>query len=165
KIPEPFRKVSTGGYGEAITAKAASQKPAPYVMQQVVNLSRQAFDGPMRIKHLFEDPEGRFSQASFVATMRGVPIHGLAFVEADGESVESLVIYDEAKYFPKTFARFVGGGGGSAPAARVALHTESAPDGSFRIGLPPGFHLSGNTGQGAAIATGPDGAALFLGLP
>ena len=55
----------------------------------------------------------------------------------------------------------------SAPdksAAALPLHTVTAPDNSFQIGLPEGWSLMPGVGQGVAAAAGPQGEQFGIGM-
>ena len=161
-----LHKVPTQGHGVALAAKFPTQRSAPQVMDQLVKGSAELFQGPLRITHFFADSQGRYAQASFTARLKGAPVCGLVFLEANGKKAETLLLYDGVQSFPRTFAWFSAQGRSKASvrSAPVRLRTVSAPDNSFRIGLPPGFRL-GTCGQGTVTARSSNGAQFHLGLP
>lgn len=168
--PPGMQSLPTGGSGTVFTTTLDGSGGAAALTQALVRGLQPYFGGTVRILHAIADNADAQVQASFSATLGGMPVIGLLGVSRDGSGARAVVMFDAAKAMPTSIDRLVqvataanpNGGSGSAPAAEPLTRTP-VPDGSGTIDLGPGWVIR-YANKGAMDIQGPaQGSGMSLG--
>jgi hypothetical protein len=104
--------------------------------------------------------------AFFDARLAAVPVRGVALVQLGNTGAGAIAVaLDHPGAIEKSFAR-LGRTAQTLPAgagSRQHLDAQTTPDGAARIGVPPGWRMTG-WGNGAVDVAGPNGQLVDVGV-
>ena len=120
-----------------------------------------AFDPTPSVKLMLADESDRQAQALFTATVRGVPVLGVAVAALGDKGGDVTVFYDIADAFAASFSRMQRTLKEDGGVQTVILSPVQLGDGST-IGLPTGWYVT-NQGADSVDLRGPQGEFISLG--
>ncbi|MDQ3917243.1 MAG: hypothetical protein M3348_01965 [Acidobacteriota bacterium] len=167
--PQGMSELPTDGVGRALTSRMSGTPSARKMLAGLLVGIDGYFDARPALTTAFADSADQNLQAAFTAKLVGVPVRGVMAIQMRGATGQATLLFDRWASFPQTFERLAqavsqpaqGGGGADAP-AQVQLTPTQLPDGSGRIGLPPGWRIV-NSFKGTVDAVGPNGETMSLG--
>ena len=165
--PKGMAQIATSGSGRILTSKMGGTSSARKMLMALKMVAGGYFDKPLTVTRIFADRADQNLQAAFTATLKGIPVRGVASVTMAGESGQGTLLFDRASAFTKSFRTLAAGQGGGGKATSggktaVKLIPTVSPDGLTRISLPPGFRIV-DCYKGTLDITGPNNAVMALG--
>jgi hypothetical protein len=143
-------------YG-ALTGKADSA--AGVILAIFVNSG--AFDPSPSVKLLIADEADRRAQALFTATVKGVPVTGIAVAALSDSGGDVTVFYDAAAAFVASFPRMRAALAQSDGVGMAELSALRLGDGNT-VNIPPGWEAT-TQGVGSVTLQGRQGEVMSLG--
>jgi hypothetical protein len=120
-----------------------------------------AFDPGPALRLVLADQSDHSVQALFTATVRGVPVIGVAAIALNDTGGDVAMFYDYPDSFAAAFPRLRQAMGPGGDSAITLLVRTRLGDGST-IGVAPGWRVTGQ-GAGSVDLAGPQGEFLSLG--
>ncbi|MBV9926828.1 MAG: hypothetical protein JOZ96_17545 [Acidobacteria bacterium] len=165
--PQGMLELPTGGAGRVLTSRMSGTPSARKMLTALFIGIEGYFDARPTLTAAFADAADQNLQAAFVARLGGVPVRGVMAIQMRGGAGQATLVFDRWETFPQTFAQLAEAvsrpaqGGGRSPEP-VRLTPTTLPDGSGRIGLPPGWRIV-NSYKGTVDLQGPRGEIMGLG--
>jgi len=120
------------------------------------------FDRRPQVLGGFADATDQYAEAAFRATIRQVPVVGVAFAVIEGATATLALAFDTPNTFPQGVPRLLQLAGlaastsGNCPPPGTSWQVVPYPDGSGQMKLPGGWRMM-SANMGAAEAQGPHG--------
>jgi hypothetical protein len=161
--PRGMTSLGTNGSGRIFAAQLSGGSATKTFKTLILGV-KSYFDTTPQILNAFRNARDTQIQASFRASVAGVPVLGLIGVATQGSKAKAVVLFDSTRVFGNSLGRLLTvASGGGATNTNIALTRVTFPDNSGSIGLAPGWELK-YASQGAADIAGPiAGSGMSIG--
>ena len=149
------------GSGLAMYGALAGKADSASAVTLAIFANSEAFDPIPAVQLMVADEDDRQAQALFTATVRGVPVIGVAVAALSPAGGDVTVLYDNADGFALSFPRMQQALKDDGGLQTVMLSPIHLDDGGT-IGLPPGWRVM-TQGADSVDLQGPQGEFVSLG--